>query len=350
MGSAQKSRDYLFDNYKAVLIFLVVIGHFTEPCYGNNTFLNAVKWLIFSFHMPAFIFISGYFSRRQASVGKLVQKLLVPYLAFEGIYYLVYTFIIHKETGLYLLYPKFSLWYLLALFVWRLITPYIKKIPHYMILSIAAGLAADFLTLPSNFLSLPRILFFYPYFLAGTLLDRSVITRYRRRPYQIAGGLCVLCFSLYLLLDTGHKELSAKIFYGRYNYDFLGLAPAEGVLIRLLCYGIGFALTFIFALLISEHKTIYSKLGTSTMAIYLFHGLIYNCLKERTNLLENVAGIPESIALIGFCIALTLLLSWSPLTKLTNAVSCFSLSSFGYEADRVLYSFRHHSKWFPVPL
>ena len=60
--SAAKQRDYLFDNYKALLIVLVVMGHFIEPCYRNNEFLYTLKWLIVSFHMPAFIFISGYFS------------------------------------------------------------------------------------------------------------------------------------------------------------------------------------------------------------------------------------------------------------------------------------------------
>ena len=58
-----KSRNYFLDNYKALLIVLVVIGHFIEPCYENNDFLTILKWVIFSFHMPAFIFISGFFSK-----------------------------------------------------------------------------------------------------------------------------------------------------------------------------------------------------------------------------------------------------------------------------------------------
>src|SRR5699024_6246685 len=118
----QKSRDYLFDNYKALLIFLVVLGHFAEAGKGNEI-LHCLKWLIFSFHMPAFIFISGYFSKKKTSFIQLVRKLAVPYLVFEVLYYLLYIFILHKETRLYLLYPKFTLWYLMALFVWKLATP-----------------------------------------------------------------------------------------------------------------------------------------------------------------------------------------------------------------------------------
>lgn len=83
MSNQTKQRDYLFDNYKALLIILVVIGHFIEPAYKNNTLLYTLKWLIFSFHMPAFIFISGYFSKRELSFGTLVRKLAVPYVIYE---------------------------------------------------------------------------------------------------------------------------------------------------------------------------------------------------------------------------------------------------------------------------
>ena len=60
----EQQREYLFDNYKVLLIILVVIGHFIEPCYDQNSFLYELKWGIVAFHMPAFIFISGYFSKR----------------------------------------------------------------------------------------------------------------------------------------------------------------------------------------------------------------------------------------------------------------------------------------------
>lgn len=73
MESKNRQRDYLFDNYKVLLIILVIIGHFTEPSYHNNDFLYILKWLIVSFHMPAFIFISGYFSKRELTFAKLFQ-------------------------------------------------------------------------------------------------------------------------------------------------------------------------------------------------------------------------------------------------------------------------------------
>ena len=86
-----KPRDYLFDNCKAFLILMVVLGHFTEGSYQHTDFLYTLKWLIVSFHMPAFIFISGYFSKRELSLSALIWKLGVPYLVYEVVYYLLYT-------------------------------------------------------------------------------------------------------------------------------------------------------------------------------------------------------------------------------------------------------------------
>ena len=65
-------REYLFDNYKVLLILLVVIGHFIEPSNDQNPFLYELKWGIVAFHMPAFIFISGYFSKRIPSLKKML--------------------------------------------------------------------------------------------------------------------------------------------------------------------------------------------------------------------------------------------------------------------------------------
>lgn len=57
-----KERDYFFDNVKAVLMFLVVLGHLLLPIHGES-FLVVVKRLIYVFHMPMFVFVSGYFAK-----------------------------------------------------------------------------------------------------------------------------------------------------------------------------------------------------------------------------------------------------------------------------------------------
>ena len=61
--TAIKDRDYFFDNARAILIFLVVLGHLLQPYTSEDKFLQALYLLIYSFHMPTFLFISGYFAK-----------------------------------------------------------------------------------------------------------------------------------------------------------------------------------------------------------------------------------------------------------------------------------------------
>lgn len=337
-----KPRDYLFDNYKTLLISLVVMGHFIEPCYQNNDFLYTLKWLIVSFHMPAFIFISGYFSKRELPFSVIVRKLLIPYIVYEFIYYFFYIFVLHKETGLHLLYPKFSLWYLLALFVWRTVTPYVKKCPYYMPAAITAGLLIGLSGMQDNYLSLPRILYFYPFFLAGINFNRGTVTKFGKTYIRVLSAAGIAVFTVLIAFAPVCRSLSVKICYGRYNYDFLEQDMAEGILCRAVCYTIGFAMTFAVMMLIPERRTFCSYIGTRTMAIYLFHGLTYSYLKECTAILKNITSIPASILLLGGCTLLTVIFSVPKLTAFTNKVADLKLPAAATQTASLYFSFIRH--------
>ena len=41
--TAIKDRDYFFDNARAILIFLVVLGHLLQPYTSEDKFLQALK-------------------------------------------------------------------------------------------------------------------------------------------------------------------------------------------------------------------------------------------------------------------------------------------------------------------
>lgn len=316
-----KSRNYFLDNYKAFLILLVVIGHFIEPCYTNTLFLTVLKWFIFSFHMPAFIFISGYFSKKDMGLEKLIQKLVIPYFVFELLYYFLYVFVIHKETGLYFNRPKFSLWYLMALFFWRIATPYVKKIPGNLFIAITGGLLIGFTQL-GNFFSIPRTLFFYPFFLAGYYFQESWFESIRRHWKAFTVDLASLAGLLGgWVLITG-QELTPFIFYGRYSYEDMGLTNGWGLLIRLVCYGISFLAIFALCAFIPRKQHFYSILGVRTMPIYLFHGLVYSILKD-SRILEKVDFPVETGLLLGFCVLLTFALATELPYKFTTWISSF---------------------------
>ena len=69
--------------------------------------------------------------------------------------------------------------------------------------------------------------------------DRSWITRLRTKTSRLASLAGVVAFIIFLVLEPRHKELSVKIFYGRYSYEFLGQDPIAGILCRIICYAVG---------------------------------------------------------------------------------------------------------------
>ncbi|GEM_PF-148466 len=81
----RSSRLEFVDIAKAFLIMLVVVGHF-NPTTSNNVWDGVVK-VIYSFHMPAFMFLSGLlFTYTQKSgsysafVWRKAKRLMIPYL------------------------------------------------------------------------------------------------------------------------------------------------------------------------------------------------------------------------------------------------------------------------------
>lgn len=316
-----KTRDYLFDNYKAFLIFLVVTAHFIGPSARENSFLYVLKWLIVSFHMPAFIFISGYFSKRTPSFRSLLQKLAIPYLIYELFYYALYL-ILGKETSLELLRPKFTLWYLMALFFWRIITPYVKKLPAaiYLPLTVLAGLLIGCSKMPDNLLTIPRALVFYPFFLAGTLTEREQVTKMRSRKGTLTAAAVLIALSALIIAAATGKKLPMTIFYGRYSYYTMNQPLLFGILCRIVCYAVSFLLTYALLILLPERQLRVSYVGTRTMAIYLFHGLLFSAL-DHAGLLGFGQDNLRTLLLLLLCTAVTWIFSLKPFTIFTNKLS-----------------------------
>ena len=73
--------SYLVDNLKIFLIFLVVFNHIIAfQLVKADQVVRFVWYGITIFHMPAFIFISGYLSKKPQNVMKNVKNLLIPYI------------------------------------------------------------------------------------------------------------------------------------------------------------------------------------------------------------------------------------------------------------------------------
>src|SRR5699024_4083736 len=89
-----------FDNAKLILIFLVVFGHMIQPFIDASHEINTLYLWIYTFHMPAFIFLAGFFAKGSGNkeyIVNLAKKLLIPYIIFQ-LLYTGYYFFIGKEN------------------------------------------------------------------------------------------------------------------------------------------------------------------------------------------------------------------------------------------------------------
>ncbi len=81
--STGRKREELFDIAKGIGIILVIIGH-VYFAYFDSPFYRILNSVIFSFHMPFFFLISGYFlysqKDRKNTIRHKAKQLLLPYL------------------------------------------------------------------------------------------------------------------------------------------------------------------------------------------------------------------------------------------------------------------------------
>ena len=134
LSSREHKRLYFFDNAKGILIILVVFGHMINVLFKfrgvESEVVSAIWHCIYIFHMPCFVFISGFFSKKAVPPLKLLNGILIPYLIFNTLFYVM------KLHFTMPLFPDSAMWYLFALGFWRIVLPYLDKIKHVFILSV----------------------------------------------------------------------------------------------------------------------------------------------------------------------------------------------------------------------
>ena len=280
-------RDEKVDNLKGILMILVVFGHLLELIMTQG-WTKYVYEIIYSFHMPFFIFLSGYFFKYNFS--KIVKNLVYPYVVFQTLYLIFAKFVLGIDVSLQYNKPYWLLWYLLGMVVWSLLMPLLPRrnatrrilsILFTFILCIAIGF--------SNYVgrdySLSRIIVFFPFFLLGrNYADLKSKIRQMNddekfdRILKWIGYFCSAIVIVYaILLLTCYKSLKMVWFYEAQGYDAVGTTVGFRVLHMII------ALCFIFAgiqWIPKRNIGILSRIGRNTMQIYLLHGFIVRLLDK----------------------------------------------------------------------
>ncbi|MDV9173643.1 acyltransferase family protein [Streptomyces sp. W16] len=277
VGPSAKPRDPFFDNAKYLAIVLVAIGHSWEPLRSGSRGVTALYTLVYAVHMPAFIVISGYFSRSFRATPPQIRRLLtgivVPYVVFETAYTLFTRWTDHQpDRAISLLDPLYLTWFLAALFVWRLTTPMWNHVRHPLPLALAVAMLATLSPSIGNDLDFQRLLQFLPYFVLGLSLKPEHFQLVRRpevRQLAVPVFVCALALAYWAVPRFDYSWL-----FHNASAEQLGAPDWEGPLMTLALFACSTLLVGCFLAWVPRRRTWFTALGAGTLYGYLLHGFL----------------------------------------------------------------------------
>jgi fucose 4-O-acetylase-like acetyltransferase len=307
-------RDPYFDNAKFLAVVLVVIGHAWEPLRGagiGGRTLAAAQLLIYTFHLPVFIVMCGYFSRgfgrARGRTRKLAAGIVVPYVIFSIAYPLYAGMLAGRHVGWDPLEPYYLTWFLPALLAWRLSVPLWRQLRHPIAVALVISLIAGFCTLPSM-LNAAQVLSFLPFFVAGLLAGPEHFALLRRRGARIAGTLVLLAgAAAAYALTTG---VDPEWIHWRRSFAQLGVGAPAGIGFRFLAMAAAALLTVAFLAVVPARWTRFTRLGAATMYAYLLHGFVTLYLSYQ-DWYYRISGWQVLEVTLG-CVAVTVALTTAP--------------------------------------
>lgn len=322
-----KERDPYFDNVKFFLITLVVLGHFWEVFRNDSHAANAAYTVVYGFHMPVFVFVTGYFSRGfMRSPDKfrgIFPALVVPYVIFNVLYRLQLVFINGNEFRLHELFrPQFLMWFLVALVLWRLSAPLWSHLRHPVAVSVALCLLAGSWSFNSDS-TLCRAAGLLPFFVLGLTVRRDRVESLRRPGRTRWAGVAVLVAALpvayvWQLGDVVPKVERGVLLWNR-GYEHMGFGALEGMSYRLLALVIAVVLGMAFLAAVPRGRAWYTRLGTRTMYVYLLHGLVVKTLHYGGVFDAHFYQTPLGLVLVTLGgLAVGVLLATVPVQRLTR--------------------------------
>lgn len=266
-----KMRSIKYDNLKAFLILLVIFGHFLRPLITDNIGARIIYIFIFMFHMPAFIFLMGKFSRPK--IKRLIYFSVI-YLLFQVLYTPFLRCFYSENITMTFITPHWMLWYLFSIIIYSILSFILpqklsaKKAMALVCASIAISLFAGCLSFIGDDFTLSRTLCFLPFFIAGKY---EVIKETSKRASLGYGFLAIFLTFAYILGSKGNYialwfkscyELSRSTWYWRLF-----------IICTAFCW-----IKFLISMFPNVKMPIISEVGKHTLFIYLAHGFIVKIL------------------------------------------------------------------------
>ncbi|GHD50081.1 fucose 4-O-acetylase [Mycetocola manganoxydans] len=325
--AAPKPRVPFWDNARFACIVLVVMGHAIQRItYDSDAALVTYLW-IYAFHMPAFAIVSGYFTKSGSpsvrQMKRVITDILVPYAIMETIWTLV-QFLVEGKGELNPTRPSWTLWFLLALGIFRLVLPYLALLRWPLAVSLIISVGVGYLDNVDSTFSLARALGILPFFVLGWQLHRwKLVDRWRvvERQTWVIRGIAIVVLLGWLAVLVPLIDLWRAIdlrYWFFYDQSYSGLGGdqwwAGGVRLGLIV--LAALLSAAFFVLLPRRETWMTTLGQYTMYVYLLHSFVLYPLRESGVLRGEELPELYLVAMLVFSLVIAIVLSSRPVRRL----------------------------------
>ncbi|MWB98823.1 acyltransferase family protein [Agromyces seonyuensis] len=324
---ATKRRVPMWDNARWVAIALVVVGHGILPLISVSDAAYSVYLFIYSFHVAVFVTVSGYFAKSGPLTGRTMRGLLTdivfPYVIFETIWTVV-KWLVTGHFSYDLATPSWTLWFLIALAVWRVALPFLVLLRYPLLISIALSIAAGYSEAVDSTLSLTRIFGMLPFFVFGWSIRQQQLTgRWLALPTRVAwrwrAGAIALFAAVLAVMPLGidlWRDLKLRRFllYDE-GFDDLGFDEPWSGLVRLVLLLVAMVLALGFLTLMPRVTTPFTRFGSATMYVYLLHPFFLYPFRE-SGILEGPQPRWVLPAMVLGCLLLAVVLSTTTVRRL----------------------------------
>ncbi|MBR4867537.1 MAG: acyltransferase family protein [Clostridia bacterium] len=272
-----KQRIAKWDNAKFVLILFVVIGHFLDYYETENALFQWGFLWIYSFHIPAFLFLSGLMSQKSLRSNhfsiRRIGAYLVFYLMCNGLDALV-RLVLRQPIDLCLWGQDHYSWFMIVLPVFLLITRLFRKLPAGLMIpiTIVVGCLAGYSNHIGDVFFLSRILALYPFFLMGFYWNHQTLFAHLQKWYIKLFSLVVVVGSMavsYLYLDELY--FLRPLFTARNCYENIDLPTIWGGVYRLGWYAGALILLLAFLSVMPNIQSFITVWGSRTLQVYVLH-------------------------------------------------------------------------------
>lgn len=285
--------------------------HLLEPVLARSGSATALYWATWPLRVPLFVLVAGYFSdarplddRRMVA---LLRNVLGVYLVWDAIA-CVRRGIVDDLWRYEPTYPAFGMWFLLALFWWRLSLPLLVRVRGAGVLVWVLALGAGFMPQLGQAFAGSRTFVYLPLFWLGWWLRQRgarELLGATRAPLVGAGALGVSVVGM-LALSQRHGRGVLR-FAGAYGGGWEQQAGEAGLRGLVLALGVVGALGAL-ALVPTTRTRWWTTLGAGSMTVYVVHPLLVQQAKSL-GLFDAVHRPVDLVVLVVLGVVLSVVLA-----------------------------------------